>query len=270
VGTPVAPEAGLVTITVGRVVSAVLPVLKLQTWLLPRALPAELCADVLMVAVYGVLGSKFVVGANVTVLVAATYVTVPDTAAPPTPATATVNVPGAITVAEFMASLNVAVIFWFIGTLITPFRGFVEITVGLPVVKVQTKLLARPLPSGSFAPVVIVAVNCVLPARGAAGVNVAVVPEYVTVPATEVPPGPVIVKVDVLIVVAFIALLKVAVIISVIGTLVAPFAGPVEATEGAAGPDVYDRPHPARKPAIRNASIQTFCTVTLLIRSISS
>src|ERR1019366_8268795 len=112
-----------------------------------------------MVALYWVLGSKFAVGANVAVLVAATYVTVPGTAAPPTPATATVNVPGAITVAEFMASLKVAVIFWLINALIGPFRGFVEITVGIvPVVKLHTYLLASASPSKSLAPVVIVAV----------------------------------------------------------------------------------------------------------------
>jgi hypothetical protein len=55
-----------------------------------------------------------------------------------------------------------------------------------------------------------VAVYTVLYARTAAGVNVAVTPLYVTVPVTAVPPGPVTVKVDPLIVAAFIASLKVA------------------------------------------------------------
>src|SRR5579863_96814 len=41
------------------------------------------------------------------------------------------------------------------------------------VVKVHTKLAASPLPNGSFAPVVIVAVKAVLGARAAEGVNVA-------------------------------------------------------------------------------------------------
>jgi len=92
-----------------------------------------------MVPVYWVLASKFPVGENVAVLVAATYVTVPGTAAPPTPATATVNVPGAITDAEFIASLKVAVIFWFMGTLIAPLEGFVEVTEGIvPVVNIHT------------------------------------------------------------------------------------------------------------------------------------
>jgi hypothetical protein len=50
----------------------------------------------------------------------------------------------------------------------------------------------------------------VLLARLAVGVNVAVVPLYATVPATAVPPGPVSVKVVVLIEAGFIASLKVA------------------------------------------------------------
>ena len=172
-----APEAGTVRVTVGAVESTVFPVVKLQTWLLARALPAALCAAVVIVAVYCVLASRFAVGANVAVLVAATYVTVPGTAAPPV-ATARVNVPAAVTVPEFIASLKVAVTFWFIATLVAPFRGFVEMTDGIvPVVKVHTKLLARWFPSGSAAPVVIVPVYTVLAARAALGVNVAVVPE---------------------------------------------------------------------------------------------
>src|ERR1700735_1172208 len=102
-GTPIAPEAGIVAITVGGVVSGVVPVVKLQTKLAASALPVALCADVLIGPVYGVLGSKFAVGANVAVLVAATYVTAPGTAAPPAPATATVNVPAAMTVVGFIA-----------------------------------------------------------------------------------------------------------------------------------------------------------------------
>jgi len=72
VGTPVAPEAGLVTVMVGGVTSEVKPVVKLQTKLLARLLPAALCAAVVMVAVYWVLAAKIAVGENVAVLVAAT------------------------------------------------------------------------------------------------------------------------------------------------------------------------------------------------------
>ena len=63
----------------------------------------------------------------------------PGTAAPPTPATDTVNVPGAVIVAEFMASLKVALIGWPTSTLTAPFAGTVEVTVGIvPVVNVHT------------------------------------------------------------------------------------------------------------------------------------
>ena len=151
------------------------------------------------------LGSRFEVGVKVAVFVAATYVTDPATTAPPTPATANVNVPGAITVTGFIAWLNVAAIFWFVGTTTAPFSGFIETTAGIvPVVKVQTKFAVRPIPVEFFAPIVIVAVYSVLGRRAAFGVNVAVVPENVIVPVTGVTPGPVTVKVAAFIVVAFI------------------------------------------------------------------
>ena len=60
------------SVTVGGVTSAVLPVVKLQPELLARAFPLELCADVSMVAAYCVLGSRIAVGAKVAVFVAAT------------------------------------------------------------------------------------------------------------------------------------------------------------------------------------------------------
>jgi hypothetical protein len=133
---------------------------------------------VLIVAVYCVLGAKFAVGVNVVVFVLATYVTVPGTAAPPAPAADTANVPAAVTVVAFIASLNVAVIFWLMGTLMAPFKGFVEVTVGIvPVVKLQAKLAAKPAPLGSWAPVVTVATYTVFAASEFVGVSVAVVPE---------------------------------------------------------------------------------------------
>jgi hypothetical protein len=83
-------------------------------------------------------------------------------------------------VAAFMASLNVAEIVVFTATAGAPFAGTVETTVGgaaiAAVVNVHTKLAASEVPAGSFAPVVIVAVNKVLLARTADGVNVAVLP----------------------------------------------------------------------------------------------
>ena len=62
-------------------------------------------------------------------------------------------------------------------TPVAPFSGTVETTLGgAAVVKVHTKLAASGAPVGSFAPVVIAAVNKVPLARTAVGVNVAVVP----------------------------------------------------------------------------------------------
>jgi hypothetical protein len=138
-------------------------------------------------------------------------------------------------VAAFMASLNVAETRVFTGTAVAPLAGTVEITEGgAAVVKVHTKFAASGAAVGSFAPVVIVAVNTVLLARTAVGVNVAVVPAYVTVPATRVAPGPVKVNVAPLIVAAFMASLNVAETRVFTGTAVAPLAGTVEITVGGA------------------------------------
>jgi hypothetical protein len=59
-------------------------------------------------------------------------------------------------------------------------------------------------------------------ARTAAGVKVAVLPLYATVPATAVPPGPATEKVEVVIEAEFIAVLKVAVTVVLMTTPVAP------------------------------------------------
>ena len=78
----------------------------------------------------------------------------------------------------FIATLKVAEMGVLTATAVAPFAGTVETTVGGgAVVKVQTKFAARLAPVGSFAPVVIVAVNKVLLARTNVGVKVAVVPE---------------------------------------------------------------------------------------------
>jgi hypothetical protein len=138
-------------------------------------------------------------------------------------------------VAASIGTLNVAVTKVFTATPVAPFTGTVETTVGAAaVVNVHTKLAASEAPAGSFAPVVIVAVNKVLLARSADGVNVAVLPVYVTVPATGVAPGPVTVKVVPLIVAGFMASLNVAEIVVLTATAGAPFAGIVETTVGAA------------------------------------
>ena len=102
---------------------------------------------------------------------------VPATGVAPGPVTVKV-VP--LRVAGFMAWLNVAETRVLTGTAVAPLAGTVETTVGgvtdAAVVKVHTKLAASGTPAGYFAPVVIVAVNKVLLARTAAGVNVAVLP----------------------------------------------------------------------------------------------
>jgi hypothetical protein len=80
-------------------------------------------------------------------------------------------------VAAFMTSLNVAEMAALTATAVAPFTGTAETTVGgAAVPNVHTKLAASGTPVGSFAPVVIVAVNMVLLARTAVGVNVAVLP----------------------------------------------------------------------------------------------
>jgi hypothetical protein len=132
-----------------------------------------------------------------------------------------------------IGTLNVAFTVALSATLRAPFAGIVETTVGGgAVVKVHTKLAASEAPVGSFAPVVIVAVNRVLLARTAVGVKVAVVPAYVTAPVTGVAPGPVKVNAAALIVAGFIAALNVAETRVLTGTAVAPFAGTVETTVG--------------------------------------
>lgn len=222
-------------------------------------MPAALFAAVLMVAVYCVFGSRFAVGENMTVLLAATKVAVPGTSAPPV-VTISEKTPVAVTVAGFIASLNVAVILRLMGTLIAPLTGLVEITVGIvPVVKLHTKLFARAVPIASVAPVLIVAVYIELGASGVAGVKVAVVPEYVTVPVTEAPAGPMTVNEEVLIEVGFMALLNVAVIKDATGTAVAPFAG-VTLTTAGNDAGACSRPQPEITRIKRKAKIGAVLT----------
>jgi hypothetical protein len=75
-------------------------------------------------------------------------------------------------------------------------------------------------------------VKRVLDARIAVGVNVAVLPEYVTAPLTVAAPGPVKVKVAAVIVAGFMASLNVAEMTAVTGTAVAPLSGTVETAVG--------------------------------------
>jgi hypothetical protein len=92
-----------------------------------------------MVAVYTVFAARFAAGVNVATEPAGTYVTIPVTAAPPGPVTVKLV---AVIVAGFIATLNVALSAWLMGTPVAPLTGTVEITVGAvgagTVLKVQT------------------------------------------------------------------------------------------------------------------------------------
>ena len=163
--TPVAVSVGLVTVIMGGVVFAVVPVVNvhgLGTGPAARALPVRsltpLAPDT-MVAVKSVLGAKAATGVNNAVL--PTRVTVPATGVAPGPVTVKV-VP--LTVVGSITVLNVAVIFWLMGTFVAPFTGLVAVIVGgtrfgaAPVVNVDTKFAASELPAALVAPVVTVTV----------------------------------------------------------------------------------------------------------------
>lgn len=121
----------------------------------------------------------------------------------------------------------------------------------------------------SVAPVVIVAVKVVLAERAAEGVKVAVLVDstYVTAPATLAAPGPPNVKVEVLIVAGFIALLNTAVITTGLAlgqTPTLPSGGVTKVTVGGVrGSPGFPVPglllvpqHPANTMASRNAGFE--------------
>ena len=120
-------------------------------------------------------------------------VTVPATAAPPAVGTR-VNVV-VFSVDVVIGSENVTSTGSDRETAIAPDAGVVEVTVGgvtsgaAPVVNVQLKFAASALPAASFTAVVIVARNCVLPARFAPGTKVAVLPVTETEPPIAGPPA---------------------------------------------------------------------------------
>jgi hypothetical protein len=114
---------------------------------------------------------------------------------------------------------------------------------------------------------VIVAVYVVLYARTAAGVSVAVLPEDETAPAIAVPPGPVSVKVELVIVAGLIAMLKVAVTVVLTTTSVAPWAGVTDTTPGMV---TVSWPHPAIKTTNRDARKHVIPILYLRICNLSS
>jgi hypothetical protein len=74
-----------------------------------------------------VLDARLAAGVNVATEPAATKVTAPVTATPPGPLNVKVV---ALIVAGVMATLKVALRAWLMGTLVAPFTGTVEMTVG--------------------------------------------------------------------------------------------------------------------------------------------
>jgi hypothetical protein len=122
--TPVAVLAGSVELTVGAVVSVAVPVVKVHVLLAANALPAGSLTPVVIVAVYGVLTARLLVGLKIAVL--PTQVTAPGTGVAPC---VKVNVV-AVQVAGSAASLKVAVRFLLVSTPVVVSPGFVELTVG--------------------------------------------------------------------------------------------------------------------------------------------
>src|SRR5882672_10739309 len=166
-------------------------VVKTQVTLAVSALPAASFAAVVIVAVYCVLPARLAVGVNVAVW-PLTF-TVPVTVAPP--AVGRRVKLAVLSVELVIASEKVADTEEFSATPVAALAGDVEDTVGgvvsgaAAVVNCQVKFAASALPAASLAAVVMVAVYCVLPARLAVGVNVAVSPLTFTVPVTVAPPA---------------------------------------------------------------------------------
>jgi hypothetical protein len=176
---------------VAEVVAVLLAaVVKVQVKLDDRGLPAASFAAVDIVAVYCVLAVSAAEGTKVVLF--PVVLTVPVTAAFPAVFT---SVKLAVLSVEFvMASEKVADTDEFNATPTAKLAGETADTVGgvastIPaVVNVQETLAARAIPVASFAAVVIVAVYCVPATRLFVGLNSAVFPLTVTVPATGVPP----------------------------------------------------------------------------------
>jgi hypothetical protein len=130
-----------------------------------------------IVAVYVVFKLRLAFGVNVAMSFA--YVTVPLTAPPPCAASVKVAL---VSVVAFIASLKVAVSAAVIDTPVAPLSGVTAVTVGAggggaaAVVNDQLSFALSAVPPVLCAPVVIVAVYCVLYASALLGVNVATLP----------------------------------------------------------------------------------------------
>src|SRR6187549_883566 len=113
---------------------------------------------------------RLVDGSKVAMFVSVSKVTTPVTAAPAVTVSSRVAVE---IVSGSMGSLNVALMVLFVQIPTAPVKGFIEVTVGgvmsgaTPVVKLQLKAAARPLPAASCAPVPICALQLVLAGNAA-------------------------------------------------------------------------------------------------------
>ena len=123
-GTLVAPSALMVPVTTGASVSGPSPVVKFHAKSTASALPARSLTPVVIVALYGVLGARWLAGTNTALTLE--YFTVPDTGVSPCfRVKVTVK-----TVNGFIASLKTAVIALLMGTPVSALAGMVELTVG--------------------------------------------------------------------------------------------------------------------------------------------
>lgn len=175
--TSVAPQTGLVKVTVGGVVSVPGPVVKVHVKLLASALPARSWAPVVTVIVNTVLAARRLVGVKVATFPVPAYATVPGTAVVPGPVRVKVL---PVMVRGSIASLKIAATCVLIATPVAPQLGLVEITVGAvvsgarAVVKPHEKLATIALPAKSLTPVVTVTVIRVPAGRVAVGMGVGV------------------------------------------------------------------------------------------------
>jgi len=173
--------AGTTLVTVGAVVSGATEVLKVQTLLVARALPARSVTVVLTVAVNEVLvgSGDGLVGVNVAVRASAEYATVPTTGVSPTVVLRVKLL--ALIVLGAMSSLKLAVTAVLLAATASC-AGLTLVTVGAVVsgaelvVKDHTKAACRGMPPVSCAPVVMVATQRVDTGKLALGKKVATWP----------------------------------------------------------------------------------------------
>jgi hypothetical protein len=174
-------------------------------------------------------------------LLGTSYATVPARGVPGAVEVATVKV-AVLMVDGFIASLKVTFTDLLVQMPVAALAGLVDaidggvVSTAFPVVNDHWKLLTSALPERSLAAVVIVPLYTVAAVRfaGVVGVKIALLAPtaYETVPVTGVPPGPVNVKLDAVIVDGSMSSLKVTAICEFNAVFVAPAAGTLSVTVG--------------------------------------